>query len=507
MPPRSSKKRRGAAADPPQARIDDEENRMKKNTMKRLIAAILLLNLACAPSAAALDTETTSAASFPCDIVFHAGGEGDLVLDGDKHRTLNYNGRTYVPLRAFAEFLGAYVSFGAAGKTGGSNTIDVSVAGNAPAIAPEWEDAEGCVSLYNLQYDTETSDTGEVFLRSGMLRVNKDLSDTEIVLWIAGGEDAAPFRIPGGHPIVLNEAIDPLRAGDIRPFVIGENFVGDVLFKAEAPPYAYGSEFVGTQLSSPLGFAFYPIGYTLKSVPDSSFGGAFLTYYVPRGAERPEDEFSGPERIHRLGYTVASKADGRLVTEPFSVGLRFYRLVTDADGGLHTGEPVLYKELKFGALSFDGEMLLRDSLLWDGLGDDGAHLPASDYLLDLAFPDEIRYSIDGGPVQSTQFGRSTAAGTSGLYPFSIRKPDPPPYGNGDTEVLLAPTRVRFLFDDARLEIPLRSDDILYLDGRTYIPLRLFAESMGAEVTWTPPGETESGRGRVEIGGLGVSPDK
>ncbi|MDR1572556.1 MAG: copper amine oxidase N-terminal domain-containing protein [Clostridiales Family XIII bacterium] len=42
------------------------------------------------------------------------------------------------------------------------------------------------------------------------------------------------------------------------------------------------------------------------------------------------------------------------------------------------------------------------------------------------------------------------------------------------------------------------DGILYLEDRTYVPLRLFAESMGAEVTWTPPAETGTGRGRVDI---------
>ncbi|MDR1573086.1 MAG: copper amine oxidase N-terminal domain-containing protein [Clostridiales Family XIII bacterium] len=42
------------------------------------------------------------------------------------------------------------------------------------------------------------------------------------------------------------------------------------------------------------------------------------------------------------------------------------------------------------------------------------------------------------------------------------------------------------------------DGILYLEDRTYVPLRLFAESMGAEVTWTPPAETGTGRGRADV---------
>jgi hypothetical protein len=465
--------------------------------MKRFVAAALplLLALACAPRAFSIDTETTTANAFLCDVVFHAEDGKDIALDGDVYKTLNYRDRTFVPLRAFAELLGAEADFAPAGADG-QNLIDVGVAGKAPAAMPEKGDAEGYISLYDLQYDIETSDSGEAFLRSGMLRVNKDLDGREITLWLEALEEGGTDTMIE-NPIVLNEAIDPLRAGDTRPFIVGGNFPQGPAFRAETPPFAYGPDSVASNLPShPLSFQFHLIGYAgLKSVPDISFGGAWPTTSLP-SEEEGEDGF-WPSRIHRLGYAVASTAEGRLTTEAFNVGLQFYSTVFDGDGGRHPGKPVLYKELKFGELAFDGTMLFRDSLLWDGLGDDGAPLPEGDYMLDIVFPNEIRYSIDGGPVQATQFGRSIASGTSGLT-FLIRNFDATPYGNGDTEVLLAPTRVRFLFDDVRLEVSVRPDGILYLDNRTYIPLRLFAESMGATVSWTPPADTGTGRGRVDI---------
>ncbi|MDR1573087.1 MAG: copper amine oxidase N-terminal domain-containing protein [Clostridiales Family XIII bacterium] len=187
--------------------------------MKRLIANLspLLLALLFAPGAFAIDVKTTTVDSFPCDVVFHAGDGEDLALDGDRHRVLNYKGRTFVPLRAFAELMGADVRFAEAGADG-FNLIDVTAAGNAPAVTPEKEDAEGYVSLYDLKYDTETSDTGEVLLRFGMLRVNKDLEGREISLW--GGNEPNETETMYEWPVILNEAIEPLRAGDTRPLSV-----------------------------------------------------------------------------------------------------------------------------------------------------------------------------------------------------------------------------------------------------------------------------------------------
>jgi hypothetical protein len=341
-----------------------------------------------------------------------------------------------------------------------------------------------------------------------MLRVNKDLAGREIMVWGMNRDDdgrvIASARFTDMQPVILNEASDPLRAGDRRPFFFGHNIGGDFVLKAEEPLFASGSETVAANFpAEPVGFAFIPIGYiTSKSAPDVTFGGAELTRYIPPGEEWmfTESEFLRPERIKRLGYAIASTADGRLTTEPFSVGLQFYRMVIDKDGQF-PGEPVLYKELTFGELAFDGEMLLRGSILWDGLGDDGTPLPKGDYLVEVVFPDEVHYRLDGGPILSAQFYRGIASGTSGYYPLSIRDFDVTPYGSGDTEVLLAPTRVRFLFDDARTDISVVPDGILYLENRTYVPLRLFAESMGEDVSWTPPAETGTGRGRVEIGNI------
>jgi hypothetical protein len=301
-----------------------------KKTTNLLAAALLLPGLVCAPGASAIDTERTTAFSFPCDIVFHAEDGRDLTLDGAEYKTLNYKGRTFVPLRAFAELLGADVAFTGAGADG-VNRIDLRLAGKAPAITPERAEAGGLIDLYDLRYDTETS-PGEAFLRSGMLRVNGDLDGGAITLWHAGHENVAPLRIPGAHPIVLNETAEPLRAGDIRPFVIGENIAGNILFKVETPPYAYGSESVSANAPGPLlSFSFHPYGYmSLKSVPDFDLGNAWFTLYSPPGEEGAEDAFFRPMRCHRFDCTIASlardmPADAVLTTEPFGVDLRIYR--------------------------------------------------------------------------------------------------------------------------------------------------------------------------------------
>jgi len=156
----------------------------------------------------------------PSHIQFHLGGVNKQV-DETNNPILNYNDRTYIPLRAFSETLGETVNFQiASASTHYINQIDIYTNKEFPHTSGTSgiQDAEGYVTLTDLKYKASNHENGESELVGGKIQINKALSGKKINIFSATG-DTSNFE--GFSPIfILNESIDPIKVGDIRPFTV-----------------------------------------------------------------------------------------------------------------------------------------------------------------------------------------------------------------------------------------------------------------------------------------------
>ncbi|MNC20651.1 hypothetical protein D3C75_686090 [compost metagenome] len=77
--------------------------------MKKFVIG-LICGAALSMTTVALASDTIQAILFPSKITFQVKGN-QVILDANENPVLNYNDKTYVPLRAFAEAMGASVDF------------------------------------------------------------------------------------------------------------------------------------------------------------------------------------------------------------------------------------------------------------------------------------------------------------------------------------------------------------------------------------------------------------
>jgi hypothetical protein len=86
----------------------------------------LICGAALSMTTVAFASDTIQAILFPSKITFEMKGN-QVVLDTNENPVLNYNDKTYIPLRAFAEAMGASVDFVAGSEaTGGLHLITVT---------------------------------------------------------------------------------------------------------------------------------------------------------------------------------------------------------------------------------------------------------------------------------------------------------------------------------------------------------------------------------------------
>ncbi len=95
--------------------------------MKKFVVG-LICGAALSMTTVAFASDTIQAILFPSKITFEMKGN-QVVLDTNENPVLNYNNKTYIPLRAFAEAMGASVDFVAGSETTGNLHL-ISVASN-----------------------------------------------------------------------------------------------------------------------------------------------------------------------------------------------------------------------------------------------------------------------------------------------------------------------------------------------------------------------------------------
>lgn len=160
---------------------------------------------------AALASDSIQAVLFPSKIHFLVNGTVTEVDGTGENAVINYNNKAYIPLRTFAEAMGAAVNYRQADEDK-NNIIDIYAGMSEDEFADQ--DKEGYVSI--AQLDVRPASAHEQgFNVRGILKVNKDISNKKIELdvldakgSIIGSTDADFFnKLHEGDIIPLNLTI------------------------------------------------------------------------------------------------------------------------------------------------------------------------------------------------------------------------------------------------------------------------------------------------------------
>lgn len=182
--------------------------------MKKIMFGFFLGIIVAASCNVFAGNNMVSAYLFPSKVTIHNEGiTKELNVGGDP--ILNYNGRTYVPLKAFSGAMSAYVTYKPASESVDNlNKIDLYVVNENDFPI---RDSEGYVS-FNISKIEKISraDNANYLKISGLIRINKALEGKSVYLT---AEDTRGGTVPGHESFLTcidNELNVLLAANDIR---------------------------------------------------------------------------------------------------------------------------------------------------------------------------------------------------------------------------------------------------------------------------------------------------
>jgi hypothetical protein len=224
------------------------------------------------------------------------------------------------------------------------------------------QDPDGYVSIGDLQYKEVD---GEYDLFGGTIRINKDLDGKSVHIY---SEENTSFEYY--NPIyVLNEAIDPLKAGDIRPFKV---------------PYGMGSyNSLNFNIRLKDSFQASPCerGSNIPSRPLMFEGGPM---------EESDDSLFRVDRPTYFYYRLLC-FDSNIIVQPFTVKLEIYK--TDQDN--QSSELVFSWDLPVFEGAFRKNYGYQGLHLWDKRDLNGQYVEPGWYRFKFVLPEEVSYKIEG----------------------------------------------------------------------------------------------------------------
>ncbi|WP_282942341.1 stalk domain-containing protein [Paenibacillus sp. RC67] len=169
---------------------------------------------------AAFASDSIQARLFPSKVHFLVNGAVKEIDGADDNAVLNYNNKAYIPLRTFAEAIGATVNYRQSNE-GKDNIIDIYAGKSAEDF--NTQDKNGYISLANVITEPSENQTpGYTDLTvKCLLRVDKDLSGKKIQLDIL---DQAGTVIGSTDADFWNK----LQLGDIIPLNLTIHAQGDM---------------------------------------------------------------------------------------------------------------------------------------------------------------------------------------------------------------------------------------------------------------------------------------
>ena len=326
----------------------------------------------------ALSTGIVAASSieailFPSEIKIHTV-EGTKEWNGNQP-ILNYNHSVYVPLRSFAEMMGAKVHYTPPNEEESSlPVIDIHAPRmfNISEKELKYQDEKGYVSIGYIQ-PVPGSETEKM----GVIKFNKDLDDhDQLVLIGKSGNGSKYFFID-------QQNVLPPKAGDIRSFrayLPGETDSYQVVVRKQ--PY-YAPD-INKLYGVPIAFLFSPppVNYNYKAGepiqgPYGEISGQF-TGYMRQGDIIP------------FQYGVFHTGTSNIIVEPFTVELEVKRLNPDRT------ETVVYsQQSKTIEGRWETGYGYNMQILWDMTDDTGQPLQPGTYRITLKPPQTIHYRVEG----------------------------------------------------------------------------------------------------------------
>jgi hypothetical protein len=336
----------------------------------------------------ALASSGMEAILFPSEIKFH-GFEGVSEIDGRDTPVLNYQNSVYVPLRSFAETMGARVHYkGPEGEA--LPQIDMYPNISISESQLIYHDEENYVSIGYIQPVSE-------YEKIGIVKVHKDLANKVLVL---EAYDENGNRVGSSSYVhIYGQDAAPPQAGDIRSFrtqiTVDHERIHSYKVKVYDLVRSVNLPGITMNYGNPVHIQFGPPrNYKIADVSNPVIQG-------PYGEIRAGlDQFVGylnRGEIALFSWQVYNSSNSNIIVEPFDIEFVVHKLHED-----QTETVVFRKKIQtISGLwkSKDGYVVL--GMPWDLTDDQGKPLEPGTYRIVLQVPETIRYKIEGSDEQKT----------------------------------------------------------------------------------------------------------
>ncbi|OUS76292.1 hypothetical protein B1748_13610 [Paenibacillus sp. MY03] len=304
---------------------------------------------------AAVMPNTIQAKLFKSKVTIH-NGSTIVTIDGTgADGIINYNNKTYVPLRLFAESMGAQVKYEAASSANG-NVHQIEVFNQLFLDKLRLSDPGGYVTIGNL-----AGKEGET-ITEGIIKINKDLKGKIIRIFPIDAD--GQWGNYSTFVYIDNQAAQPPKAGEVRTFQTQV---------ARSPIESYRvsvEDAVNKFRSDPL-----PIDFNTKP---------FFGRLVPANDSGPF--IKGKIIAYSLDFYNTS--GNTVVVDPAPL----YFVVYEEKEGVGKGK-LVYKEK---ITDLQGKLLQGEgyqaTLMWNQTTNDGKPVVAGKYLAGVEIPEKISYS-------------------------------------------------------------------------------------------------------------------
>jgi hypothetical protein len=327
-------------------------------------------------STVAFASDSIKAFLFPSKVMFHSN---NYIKEIDGSDVLNYKNRAYVPLRSFAEGMGATVNYQASINL---NSIDIFSSTVPTNNGLTLKDPDGYVSIGNL----DVVSNGKYYnqITSGSIQINKDLNGKVIELDVLNKQG----QIIGtsDYVFILNQDIDQPKPGDIRQFKTNINFDANQEISYRVSVH---------DILKPVH----------NQTIDPKNGDPIAVMFAP------PFNFSGKLSIGNINsftVDVFNTSDTDITVQP--INLEFDVYTTDAQDNKKS----LVYSYKLPTISgtLASKSGYREVTPWNQRGSNGQYLTPGNYIVELKMPSNINYTLKGSNDVKTYEVYSQSGGTA-----------------------------------------------------------------------------------------------
>jgi hypothetical protein len=327
---------------------------------------------------------------FPSTIKFQ-GYDSVKELNGNTTSVLNYNNSVYIPLRAFAETMGATVNYTSA--TGEENSIpQIHVIARNTDISESkliFKDDENYVNVGYMEAVSQG-------VQQGFVKFNKDFKDKTFELEAVdanGGKIAT-----SSYVYIHNEDNSQPNAGDLRTFrtgmIVDLGRVHSYKMKVVDKLQPQHGPNIDLKYGDPIGILFGPpTNYKLAQPAAAPDGDKRAFIEGPYGPIYPNSGFVGylnKGEMVPFHLQIYNTSTENITVDPIQIQLSVKKLNADRT------ETVVYTK-KIPVISGlwkgkDGYMI---DMPWDMSDQEGSPLQAGTYKISLEVPETITYKGEG----------------------------------------------------------------------------------------------------------------